>query len=747
MLYPSRMKKATLLAHSDFIFPLTRELHRSGIMQIDPLEEDDLESCSPDRSQVEDISSRVEKVFETIHYEEEEDIKEMILNPKPPEVFEVHEQTFDELLSHSETILEPIEKEIQGLETRKSRLRERSIRLEERHLDLSPLTGLEFDVSLLGAGEFVTVMAGSTRDLDGLLAMLESDLVHVYHEGMKGGFSVVIIAHESQVYLVEKARRQRYFDAIDVDLASFTSPLTNVHSSNGSISLDSSNESISSDSSNESISSDSSKVPDSSESLDESASSELSDEPVYSDSSEESTSSDFHDEPMTDDSPGEPVCIGCPRDIIREIDTELLSIRSELKEIDESFRTLYAMNRTEILILREEISILLDNYQIFDRFAGTKTSVALTGWFEADRESELEQLCHDATEGHGVVMVEEPEGNEAPSLLRNEPWARPFEPLVHMFSTPKYNELDISMIVGPLFIIFFGLMLGDAGYGLVLIAMALFVLKIHAPHSEEIRDYGYFILLMGISTIIFGLIMGGVFYDSIQRFVYGDETLLLYPEVNLIFVSLPMDPMNDPTTIFLASLIVGLLTLNLGVLLGAYHHLKQKDYHSLVTGDLSWLILEPGGILLIGYGMFDAFALGSVEIMICVVTALIGLVLRIIHSKGLVMFDFTGFVGNVLSFARILALALATAGLALAINYFSQLMIDIHLALIIVGLLLFIVAHFINTLLQALGAGIHSLRLNYVEFFSMFYEGGGKQFDAFHIERTYTQVVEKEANQ
>ncbi|MCK4613663.1 MAG: V-type ATP synthase subunit I, partial [Thermoplasmata archaeon] len=109
------------------------------------------------------------------------------------------------------------------------------------------------------------------------------------------------------------------------------------------------------------------------------------------------------------------------------------------------------------------------------------------------------------------------------------------------------------------------------------------------------------------------------------------------------------------------------------------------------------------------------------------------------------LFDITGFVGNVLSFSRLLALALATAGLALTINIFVQLIIDIHPAVIIIALLFFIVVHFMNSLIQSLGAGIHSLRLQYVELFSMFYEGGGKPFKPFKAERQWTQIIEKEA--
>jgi len=654
------MRKATMLTHSDFIFSLTKELHTSGMIQIDPVETEGLEKSVPDRSDIEDYESRLKNIMEIIRYEESEDIMDMIFHPEPPEVFEIPSWTEEELISRTDELLPSIEQEIKKREERLLRLRERKTQLEEQRIELLPFKGMEFDLSYLGEGDYISILAGTTRDLDGLMKVLDSEFVHIYHEGIKGEFSVVIITHRDELPNVERARRQRFFDGLDLGLIMDQDEIR-----------------------------------------------------------------------------------GHPSATLKEIDTELLAISGEMKDIQKEYRSIYKENREELLILNDELEILLERYRIFENYRVTRTTTTLTGWIEQGREEDFETLCNNATNGHISIIFDDPEGNEAPSKLKNPPWAQPFEPLIHMFSTPRYNELDVSMVVGPLFVIFFGLMVGDAGYGLIIIALGLFVIRVHGKFSSEIRDYGYFMMLMGISTLIFGLIMGGVFYDSITRFIYGDENLLLYPELTIFGISLPMDPMNEPTTIFLASLIIGLITLNVGIVLSTYHDYVSGNYFDLITNDFSWFILQPGGILLIGGFMFDAFQLNATTTILAAFMLIVGLVLRLVQSKGLIMFDFTGFVGNVLSFARILALALATAGLALAINYFSQIMGEIHPVLIIVGILLFIIAHFMNTLLQSLGAGIHSLRLQYVEFFSMFYEGGGKKFKPFHIERSYTKVIER----
>ncbi|MCK4613497.1 MAG: hypothetical protein KAU14_01740, partial [Thermoplasmata archaeon] len=377
---------------------------------------------------------------------------------------------------------------------------------------------------------------------------------------------------------------------------------------------------------------------------------------------------------------------GTPAEALGGIETELLTIGGETRDIGKELRVLYKENRKGLLIIREELDLFIEGLGVFESYGVTKSTTSLTGWIEKGREGDLRTLCEDTTQGNFAIYFEDPAGEEAPTKLNNPSWATPFEGLVNMFSPPKYNEIDSSRIVGPLFIIFFGFMVGDAGYGLIIIALSLFGYLHLGKYSKEIREYAYFGLLIGITTIICGLFMGGFFYDSLQRFVYGDETSFLYPQISLLGMKFPMDPMNDPITVFLVALIIGIITLNIGIVLSIHQNIKQKNYHGLVTDNLSWVFLEPGGITLVGAYMLGAWELSPAMSALAGIATALGIILRLPVSGGLVLFDITGFVGNVLSFSRLLALALATAGLALTINIFVQLIIDIHPAVIIIAL-------------------------------------------------------------
>ena len=668
LFYPARMKKVTILTHSDFNFPLTQELHRSGLMQIDPMDAPDLEKWSPERTHIEDISSRLDSILDAIQHDDSPPIADQLLHPQPPELFHIQEKSESELRRDADSLLPGIEKEITSLEGKLNSIRERISRLEDRRVELLPLQGMDLDISHLGKGDYSIIIPGTTRDLEGLLEMLESKLIHVYHEGTKGQFTIVIIAHSSQDELVEKARRQRFFDKIDLDFIL-----------------------------------------------------------------------------------GEDDLQGKPRDILSEIDTELISIRDDIPGIEEEMQKLYKENREQLLILRDEFTVRLDRYRIFDNYGVTKTTTGITGWVPEEDEEEFSALCEEATQGCITIEFEKPEGNEAPTKLENPLWAKPFEVLINMFSPPKYNEIDPTMVVGVLFITFFGIMVGDAGYGIVILALGL-AGKYHiGKYSSEIREYAYYGILMGVATIIFGVLFGGFFYDSVPRFINGDETQLLYPTVSILSLSFPLDPMLDPMSIFVFSLFTGIATLNIGIAMSAYAHIHEKDYNMLIRNDVSWVFLQFGGIALVGGLMIGAWELSSGMMILSLVTALLGIILRITVSGGLVMFDITGYAGNVLSFARLLALGLATAGLALTINIFTNLTIDFLFFLIpfmplviLLAFIFFIFVHIINTALQALGAGIHSLRLQYVELFSMFYDGGGKHFKPFKVDRIWTEITEQE---
>jgi V/A-type H+-transporting ATPase subunit I len=170
---------------------------------------------------------------------------------------------------------------------------------------------------------------------------------------------------------------------------------------------------------------------------------------------------------------------------------------------------------------------------------------------------------------------------------------------------------------------------------------------------------------------------------------------------------------------------------------------KNKQYKTLVLQYGSWIPLEIGGSLLIGSIILD-WPIDTTFVNIGIILTLLGIILLFIHTRGPVgFFSITGFVGDWLSYSRLIALGLSTAGMALAINVVGELTLGLPYVGIIFFVIVMIAAHIANLGIQSLGAAVHSLRLQYIEFFNRFYEGGGKEFAPFKINRVYTKTKEK----
>jgi V/A-type H+-transporting ATPase subunit I len=191
------------------------------------------------------------------------------------------------------------------------------------------------------------------------------------------------------------------------------------------------------------------------------------------------------------------------------------------------------------------------------------------------------------------------------------------------------------------------------------------------------------------------------------------------------------------------ALILALIHLNLGVLLGLYQSYRRKDYKSLVMQHGSWIPLQLGGGLLIGYFIFD-WRLETMTMYTAAILTVLGVVLLFTYTRGPIgFFSITGYIGDWLSYARLIALGLSTAGMALACNIVGKLLLMIPIVGVVLFAIIMIVAHMANLGIQSLGAAVHSLRLQYIEFFNRFYEGGGKEFTQFKIKRMYTKTEEK----
>ena len=427
---------------------------------------------------------------------------------------------------------------------------------------------------------------------------------------------------------------------------------------------------------------------------------------------------------------------GTPSQIIDKLKKENNKILRDINKLKKQLKQIADSKLIEILAALEELSIEKLKLQARKSFGKTEQVYLVEGWVLKEKVDELLATVRRTTDGKFAHLVHDnPDvSEEPPTYIKAGKITKPFKPLLTLYGLPKYREINPLLFLTIWFPIMFGFMLGDAGYGLILFLGSVFANLKFGKRSKLIREWSVIGALLGFWTIIFGYASNSFFGDLLPRFFHTQ-----LPKINIAGAEIPVDGLRNPLLFLQIALILGLIHLNLGFALGIYQDFKNKKIKNLLCGKVSFIILQIFGGALIGESLLKIWELSPAFRTLSYVGVLIGIALLAAEAKGMAFLDLMGFVGDWLSYARLLALGLATAGMALAFNIVAQLFGEmIH---VVVSILILLIAHLATMGLNSLGAAVHSLRLQYVEFFNRFYEGGGKKFAPLKAKRKYTELV------
>ncbi len=410
---------------------------------------------------------------------------------------------------------------------------------------------------------------------------------------------------------------------------------------------------------------------------------------------------------------------GTPADALSDLSGRIESLNSDEESLKSEITTLAEHWRNDLLAHRELLLIERDRLDVETNFMRTDETFILEGWVPAKSVDAVKDEVLKVTKGYSVVKETNPNPTpeDVPVHLENPPFIRHFQLLTELFGRPKYSEIDPTIMLAPAFMLFFGIMLTDAVYGVMMTALGLLLLRGGGRYSSSVKDFGVIFTAIGSATIAFGILTGGYLGDFAKTYL-GITTLR-----PIIF-----DPMVDVQFFLILVLVIGLIHLNLGLLLGFKENVQRKEYKD-AFGDQFWLFPLQIGIALLAMGMELAGAL------LC----LIGIVMVAIIHGPLFFFDITGYLGDVLSYARLLALGLATGGIAMTVNILSAMVEGVPIIGIVLAALVFVIGHFFNFGMNGLGGFVHGIRLHYVEFFNKFYEGGGSEYRPYQIRRELTK--------
>lgn len=411
---------------------------------------------------------------------------------------------------------------------------------------------------------------------------------------------------------------------------------------------------------------------------------------------------------------------GRPSEVISSSETRIAEIEGERSEIISKLREINSEWEDELLVLKEQLEIEKERNEVFSLFGETEKTVMLEAWVPLKEADRAIQVVEESSEGHCVTELEEPNPEEVPVLLDNPRFAKPYENFVEMYSPLKYNEIDPTIFMAFVFPFFFGFCLTDAGYGILDALIGLILYRGLGKVNGFMRDFGIIMMSCGVWAFILGMVTNGFIGDFFPRFL----------NIQLPTVIPAIDAFVNPQNILIMALTVGVLHINFGLILGARNNIRLGNMREALGSQIVWLILELGIILYIFGGMF----LGAPVIILAAA--------MLLYYNGLFgLMDVSGFLGTLLSYARLLALCLSTGGIAMTVNILTGLSYEmIPVIGVVLAPIIFVFGHLANNAFQSLGAFINSLRLHYVEFFAQFYLGGKNKFNAFRAERNFTKI-------
>lgn len=412
---------------------------------------------------------------------------------------------------------------------------------------------------------------------------------------------------------------------------------------------------------------------------------------------------------------------GTPRENIERLNTELKGLEEKKAELIKQAEGM-ANEISYLEILFDLYSIEKDKSSVVSGFVKTSKTFILKGWLPEKLTSDLTSLMDKITDKYTIQFEEPGDEDDIPVLLDNPKVVQPFEMITDMYSTPNPRGIDPNIFMTPFFIVFFGLAITDAVYGIVLAIASGIILYKYKPEGGMKKMMGV-MFFGGISTFFWGGIFGGWLGDLLKLKPWW------------------FNPLDEPLTMLIFCLLLGVVHLYTGYILSAYINIREGKFMDALYDQVLWLMLLTGLMFL---ALPPLAAVGKYMAIIGAVgTVLFSArseknIFKRLTSGILALYNVSSFLGDVLSYSRLFALCLATGVIAQVFNAMGLMMGGSLIGkLIMVVFLIF--GHVFNTALGILGAYVHTSRLQYVEFFGKFFQGEGKAFNPLRVKTKYIQ--------
>lgn len=398
-----------------------------------------------------------------------------------------------------------------------------------------------------------------------------------------------------------------------------------------------------------------------------------------------------------------------------------------------------------------------EKYEVLAKTANTKEVFFLTAYVEAKNVNRLKSYLNDNFEL--ALNFEDPNKNDdVPTVLENNKFSSPVEMVLESYSLPARGEFDPTSVMSIFYYILFGLMLSDAAYGAIVAAFCAIVLHKAKGMSQGLKKSFKMFMYCGFSTMFWGVMFGSYFGDAIEV-ISGT-----FFENQIIIPPVWFEPLNSPMFMLAFSFGLGITHIFTGLFIKLYELIKIQKYKDALFDVIAWYLLVGGLIVymlsvpMVCNMLTINFIIPNMIGKISVICAAVGAILIVLTGgresknpikrllKGLYsLYGITGYLGDILSYSRLLALGLATGVIAQVFNKMGTMAGNGAFG-VVVFILVFVIGHTMNIAINLLGAYVHTNRLQFVEFLSKFYEGGGRKFSPFSTNTKYFKITEDTHN-
>lgn len=409
------------------------------------------------------------------------------------------------------------------------------------------------------------------------------------------------------------------------------------------------------------------------------------------------------------------------KNVMERISKDREKKREEIEALDREARRL-AVHQGKLMLVHDVLINEKGKIQHSGLLGETERVFYLEGWIRSSDINRLKSKLNSFSEEIQMYFRDPLPEEEPPSILENPKQGKPFEVVTKLYGLPQRGSLDPTLPLTPFFFIFVGLCVSEAGYGFIVTLLSLLFIKFAKPKGGLLQ-FLKLMAILGVSNVILGTLVGGWFGFPIRKLMV-------------------LDPLDNPLSFLILALALGFIQVWFGTLLKLIDGMKNRRFLQPIFVQGGWLVLLPSLALysLTKYSLWGILALSGA----------VGIVFFASPSRnpfarffgGLYsLYDISRYLADVLSYSRLLALGLATSVIAMVVNTLCQTALGVPWIGWLIAALIFVGGHLFNLGISFLGGFVHSMRLQFVEFFSKFFRAGGKPFRPFEMESKFVEFI------